>query len=68
MIWSRALWDIRNSVGATKADTLILEGQFDIRDPTMAELARSTVAAAQRLYRTSTAGRVTAAFRDHGIL
>ncbi len=28
-IWSRALWDIRNAIGNVRADTVILEGQFD---------------------------------------
>ena len=67
-IWSRALWDIRNAVGSTKADTLILEGQFDQRDPTMPELATSTVVAAQRLYGNATAKRVRDAFAARGIL
>ena len=43
-IWSRALWDIRQALGARTADTIILEGQFDLPDPTMPELAASTVA------------------------
>jgi hypothetical protein len=68
MIWSRALWDIRNALGHVKADTLILEGQFDMPDPTMPQLARSTVAAAQRLYGTSAAKAVEKAFEDRGIL
>jgi zinc metalloprotease ZmpB len=68
MIWSRALWDIRNTVGARTADTLILEGQFDLPNPTMPELARSTVAAAQRLYGGAVAKKVTAAFHARGIL
>jgi len=67
-IWSRALWDIRKAVGSTKADTLILEGQFDVGSPTMPELAESTVAAAGRLYGNSTAAKVTKAFEDRGIL
>jgi zinc metalloprotease ZmpB len=68
MIWSRALWDIRNTVGARTADTLILEGQFDLPNPTMPELARSTVAAAQRLYGSAVVKKVTAAFQARGIL
>jgi hypothetical protein len=68
MIWSRALWDIRTAVGNITADTLILEGQFDMPNPTMPELARSTVAAAQRLYGNGVAAKVTRAFQDRGIL
>ena len=30
-IWSRALWDIRNALGPSTADTMILEAQFDFR-------------------------------------
>jgi hypothetical protein len=67
-IWSRALWDIRKAVGSTKADTLILEGQFDVGSPTMPQLAQSTVAAAQRLYGNATAKRVRDAFEARGIL
>jgi zinc metalloprotease ZmpB len=67
-IWSRALWDIRSQLGPTKADTLILEGQFDFPGTTMPDLARATVAAALRLYGKSTAKVVEAAFQDRGIL
>jgi hypothetical protein len=68
MIWSRALWDIRASAGSVKADTLILEGHFGQRDPTMPQLAQSTVAAAQRLYGNATAKKVRDAFVARGIL
>jgi zinc metalloprotease ZmpB len=68
MIWSRALWDIRNALGNVTADTIILEGQFDMRNPTMPELAQSTVNAAQRLYGAGAATKVRKAFQDRGIL
>lgn len=69
MIWSRALWDIRNGLGdSVKADTLILEAQFDFPGTTMAELATRTVAAAQRLYGNSTARLVGSTFQARGIL
>jgi hypothetical protein len=67
-IWSRALWDIHNTVGATKADTLILLGQFNMPDPTMPQLAASTVDAAQRVYGNSVAKQVQQAFQARGIL
>ena len=67
-IWSRALWDIRNAVGNVKADTVILEGQFDFPGTTMTELATRTVAAAQRLYGNATANQVRAQFVVRGIL
>jgi zinc metalloprotease ZmpB len=68
-IWSRALWDIRQSLGNVKADTIILEAQFDFApDTTMPAAASATVAAAGRLYGNSTANRVRAAFEARGIL
>jgi zinc metalloprotease ZmpB len=67
-IWSRALWEIRKSLGNVVADTVILEGQFDFPGTTMPDLARSTVAAAQRIYGTATANAVRAAFQSRGIL
>ncbi|MDX6508193.1 MAG: zinc metalloprotease ZmpB [Gaiellaceae bacterium] len=67
-IWSRALWDIRRALGNRKADTLILAGSFDFPGTTMPVLATSTVAAAQRLYGTSVANTVRAAFASRGIL
>jgi Zn-dependent metalloprotease len=67
-IWSRALWDIRNALGNVVADTVILEAQFDFPGTTMPDLARATVATAQRLYGRSTANAVRAAFQARGIL
>jgi hypothetical protein len=67
-IWSRALWDIRQALGNVKADTIILEGQFDFPGTTMPDLATSTVAAAKRLYGQAAANAVQAAFHSRGIL
>lgn len=67
-IWSRALWDIRNALGHVKADTIILQAQFDFPGTTMTELASRTVAAAQSLYGKATAKAVLAAFQARGIL
>lgn len=67
-IWSRALWDIRGALGNVKADTIILEAQFDFPGTTMTELATRTVNTAQRLYGNQTAKAVRAAFADRGIL
>ncbi len=66
-IWSRALWDIRGSLGHDEADTIILLGQFDFQGTTMTDLANSTVAAAQLFY-PGDAAAVTAAFHARGIL
>lgn len=68
-IWSRALWDIRASVGDTKASTLIVEAQFAFApDTSFHDAAVATVDAAQRLYGQSTARAVTRAFEARGIL
>ncbi len=67
-IWSRALWDIRQALGRTKADTIILQGTNGYTGTTMPDLANRTVTAAQSLYGTSAANAVRKAFQDRGIL
>ena len=68
-IWSRALWDIRNALGHVKADTIILEAQFQFApDTSMPAAAQATVAAAQSLYAQPEAKAVLAAFQARGIL
>jgi zinc metalloprotease ZmpB len=69
LIWSRALWDIRQALGHVQADTLILEAQFDFDpDTTMPAAATATVAAAQSLYGGGVAATVQAIFVARGIL
>jgi Zn-dependent metalloprotease len=67
-IWSRALWDIRQAVGHVKADTLILEAQFNFPGTTMRDLAATTVATAKALYGTGVANQVRTAFVNRGLL
>jgi hypothetical protein len=68
-IWSRALWDIRGKLGNVKADTLILEAQFDFApDSSMPAAAQATVAAANKLYGKGVANTVAAVFKARGIL
>lgn len=67
-IWSRALWDIQNAIGQTRADTVILEGQFDFGGTTMTQLANATIAAAQRIYGGAVANTVRAQFQARGIV
>jgi hypothetical protein len=68
-IWSRALWDIRSKLGATMADRIILEAQFDFApDTSMPDAALATVATAERLENKGVANMVRAAFQDRGIL
>jgi hypothetical protein len=46
-IWSRALWDIRQALGAETADKIIINAQFDFDvDTTFAAAAKATVAEA----------------------
>jgi hypothetical protein len=67
-IWSRVLWDIRGALGNGKADTIILQAQFDFDGSSMPTLARSTVATAGALYGNAARNAVRAAFEDRGIL
>jgi Zn-dependent metalloprotease len=67
-IWSRALWDIRQSIGNVKADTVILTGTMDFPGTTMTAAANATIDAAQQIYGTKTANAVRAAFHDRGIV
>jgi zinc metalloprotease ZmpB len=67
LIWSRALWDIRQAVGNVKADTLILEAQFGFAGTTMRELAATTVAVANNLYGRGVASQVRTAFANRGL-
>jgi hypothetical protein len=67
-IWSRALWDIRQAVGSTIADTVILEAQFDFPGTTMTELANRTIATAREIYGRRVADSVRAAFASRGIV
>jgi zinc metalloprotease ZmpB len=68
-IWSRALWDIRTALGDVKGTTLIIDAQFDFApDTSFHAAALATVAAAQRLYGSSAAHTVQAAFAARGIL
>lgn len=67
-IWSRALWDIRKALGNVAADTTIIEAHFDMPNPTMPQLAATTVAVAKQLYGNGAATKVKAAFVARGIL
>ena len=66
-IWSRALWDIRQAVGHVKADTLILQAQFDFPGTSMRDLATATVNTAKALYGNGVAQQVRSAFVNRGL-
>jgi hypothetical protein len=66
-IWSRALWDIRNKLGARLADTIIIRAQFGFRpDISMPDAAAVTINTAA-LYGNSAKRAVTAAFAARGL-
>jgi Zn-dependent metalloprotease len=68
-IWSRALWDIRANLSHIKADTIILEAQFDFANDTkMPAAALATVAAAEHLYGKKEARIVEDSFKNRGII
>ncbi len=65
-IWSHALWNLRTALGATHADTAILQAQFDWVGTNMPDLAQRIVDQAQALYGQGAAAE--AAFAERGIL
>ena len=66
-IWSRALWDIRNALGAKTADTIIIRAQFGFTpDISMPAAAAQTIKTAG-LYGTSAQRAVRAAFAARGL-
>jgi Zn-dependent metalloprotease len=67
-IWSHALYDIRQSLGHVRADTIILQGQINFTGTTMPQLATRTVDAARSIYGNGVASTVLAAFHARGIL
>jgi hypothetical protein len=66
-IWSRALWDMRNALGARLADTIIIRAQFGFtRDISMRAAAAQTIRTA-RLYGASAESATRAAFAARGL-
>ncbi|MGW8766270.1 M4 family metallopeptidase [Streptomyces sp. NPDC055815] len=67
-IWSRALFDIRNKLGARTADRIIINAQFGFAaDTSFKDAALTTVATAQKMYGTAAADAVRDAFRARAI-
>jgi hypothetical protein len=66
-IWSRALWDIRQALGAPLADTIIIRAQFGFTaDISMPAAAARTIATAG-LYGRAAQRAVTTAFAARGL-
>ncbi|MGW0391029.1 M4 family metallopeptidase [Streptomyces sp. NPDC003042] len=67
-IWSRALLDIRDSLGARTADRVIVNAQFGFApDTSFQDAALTTIATAQRMYGASAATAVRDAFKARQI-
>ncbi|MGL5859491.1 MAG: M4 family metallopeptidase [Angustibacter sp.] len=68
-IWSRALWDIHNSLGRERADTVIVESQFSYAPNTsFTAAATEMIRVARTLYGYSAARAVRDAFTARGIV
>ncbi|MBC6449097.1 M4 family metallopeptidase [Actinokineospora xionganensis] len=68
MIWSRALWDIRNALGAKVADRIIINAQFGFApDTSFTAAALTTIDTANSMYGANAAATVRAAFAARGI-
>jgi hypothetical protein len=69
-IWSRALWDIRATLGNVRADRIIINGQWNFTGTTMTELATATWNWAKGAYGNASteAAAVRTAFQARGIL
>lgn len=68
-IWSRALYDIHNTLGRTTADKIILQAQFSFHvDTSFKDAALATVAAARSIAGKAAGLKVQRAFHARGIL
>ena len=67
-IWSQALWEMRQAIGPTRANTAILLAQFGQDGPTMPSLAADIVAQVQAKYGAADAAAARAAFEARDIL
>ena len=68
-IWSRALWDLRGAVGATTADTLVLEHHFTAPcNASMTDAANEVIQADSNLFAGANEAAIRQAFCDRGIL
>ncbi len=68
LIWSATLWDIRRSLGRTRADRIIVESHFQLDGFTsFAKAARAIVDANRNLYNNKHKSRLVRIFHDRGI-
>jgi Fungalysin metallopeptidase (M36) len=66
-IWSRALWDIHEALGATLADTIIIRAQFRFTPDISMPAAAATTIDTAHLYGTRAQNAVRAAFAARGL-
>ena len=66
-IWSRALWDIHNALGAKLADTIIIRAQFDFTAGISMPLAAQKTIDTAGLYSANAQEAVRAAFAARGL-
>src|SRR4051794_7114955 len=66
-IWSRALWDIRQALGARLADTIIIRAQFSFTAAISMPAAAARTIDTARLYGRAAEKAVTAAFAARGL-
>jgi hypothetical protein len=66
-IWSRALWDIRNALGARTADTVIIRAQFGFTPGISMPAAAAQTIKTAGLYGAATQRAVRAAFAARGL-
>ena len=66
-IWSRALWDIHQALGARLADTIIIRAQFGFTADVSMPAAAATTIATARLYSMRAQNAVRAAFAARGL-
>ncbi|MGB0619931.1 MAG: cadherin-like domain-containing protein [Myxococcota bacterium] len=68
-IWSRALWDLRQAIGGTAADQLVLEHHFLLPcNATMPDAAQQMLQADANLNGSANEAAIRTAFCDRGIL
>jgi len=68
-IWSRALWDLRQAIGATAADQLVLEHHFMLPcNASMTDAALEILQSDTNLNGSANGGAIRTAFCDRGIL
>jgi zinc metalloprotease ZmpB len=66
-IWSRALWDIRNALGARLADTIIIRAQFGFTPGISMPAAAARTISTAGLYGAKAQKAVRAAFAARGL-